>query len=217
MDRGHPPLDFPFYGLPPTWVGPRWVESITGPLGHPADGIWLRHGSALVHDARSPWLRVGTLRGDRFPGASRESRTAFSALLALVDATMPSPADRPPDYTERVGDVVAEHADRHASWRTVTWSVDGAPVTASMTTWAGGWAAFATLPSVDVAVVGHLVDPAGLHLAEVADSAAYHFDLHAGPVFPITVEESRRAAGVDPGAGDDVWWPAHEDHTHAMT
>ena len=99
MDRGHPPLDFPFYGLPPTWVGPRWLESVTGPLGHPADGIWLRHGSALVHDARSSWLRVGTLRGDRFPGASRESRTAFSALFALVDATMPRPADRPPDYT----------------------------------------------------------------------------------------------------------------------
>lgn len=217
MDLGHPPLDFPFYGLPPAWVGPRWVESITGRLGHPADGIWLRHGSALVHDALNPWLRMGTLRGDRFLGTERESATAFTAMFALVDATMPSPADRPPDYTERIGDVVAEHADLHAAWPTASWSVDDEPVTASVTTWAGAWAAFATLPSVDLAVVGHLVDPSSLDLATVVDSAAYHFDRHAGPVFPTTVEESRRAAGVDPDAGDDVWWPAHEDHVRAMT
>lgn len=217
MDRGHPPLDFTFYGLPATWAGPRWVESITGPLGRPADGIWLRHGSALVHDARSAWLRVGTLRGDRFPGTSRESRTAFSAMFALVDATMPNPADRPADYTERIGDVVAEHADRHASWPTVGWSVEGRHTTASLVTWAGAWAAFVTMPSVDLAVVGHLIDPDGLELVEVVDSARYHFDRTAGPVFPATVEESRRAAGADPGAGDDVWWPAHEDHAGAVS
>lgn len=215
MDPSHPPLDLPFYGVAADWGGPRWLAHVDGPLGHPADGIWLRHGSPIVHDARSPWLQIGTLREDRFPGreVAHAERAASTATFALVDATMPREADRPPGYKDRVMSVANARAEQHEAWPDVTWSVDGEPVRASVTRWAGAWAAFTTLlPRVDVVVVGSGFDPDGLALAEVVDSSAYHFDRHARLVFPDTVEQSRAAAGVDPAAGDDVWWPAHPDH-----
>lgn len=218
MEMSHPVLDFPVYGLTEGPDGPRWLDGVEGRLGSPATGVWLGHGSTR-RDSRRPWTQVGTFSGDRFPGAGvdADQRIASSAVLAVVNATMPDPVNRPDDYGHRLLDVASTRAASHTAWRQVSWVVDHRPVPASVLEWAGAWAAFTTaLPEVDVVVIGFGVEPAGLALVEVRDASPYHFDLGRPIIFPDTVEQARAAAGVwsDPVTAS-AWWPAHPDHTTA--
>lgn len=215
MGLSHPAPDFPIHGLAAAPDGPRWVDGFEGPLGAPADGVWLRHGRTLARDPREPWLRVGTLRGDRFPGpeVAREARTAFTVMFALVDATMPAPTERPDDYKRRVVDHATRHAERHLDWRRVTWTVDGRAVEASVVDWAGAWAGFTcAVPDVDLAVVASGTEPEGLALTRLDDTSDYHFDRTQPLLFPDTVQRAQHAAGAVDTDADDVWWPTHPDH-----
>ena len=218
MDMTHPVLDFPVNGLSGGPDGPRWLDGVEGPLGSSATGVWLGHGSTR-RDSRRPWAQVGTLRRDRFPGArvDADQRIAARAVFAVVDATMPDPANRPDDYAPRLLDVASTRAAGHTAWQQVSWTVDHRSVSASVLEWAGAWAAFTTaLPEVDVVVIGFGVEPAGLALVEVRDASTYHFDLGRPITFPDTVEQARAAAGVwADAASADARWPAHPDHTTA--
>lgn len=215
---GHPALDFPVYGLRDSPPGPRWIDAVVGRLGHPVDGLWLEHGST-PRDAARPWVRVGTFRRDRFPGAEvdADQRVAFDAVFAVVDATMPHPMDRSEDHGARLLDSASARAASPTAWQQVSWVLGHQSVPASVLHWAGAWVAFTTaLPGVDIVVIGFGVEPAGLTLTEVRDAEAYHFDPDQPITFPDTVERSRAAAGVRYGASTaDGWWPEHPDHTTA--
>src|SRR5688572_16766587 len=109
MDMSFPALDFPLYGLAGEWDPPRWLDHVEGPLGSPSSGVWLRYGAAHVHDAQEPWVRVATLRRDRYAHVRPDPNSvprdpAFAAMFALVNATMPEPAGRPDEYTRRIVD-----------------------------------------------------------------------------------------------------------------
>jgi hypothetical protein len=160
---------------------------------------------------------VGTFRRDRFPGVAvdADERSAFSAVVAVVDATMPHPANRPDDYGHRLLDSASTRAATRTEWQHVSWAVGHQSVSASVLYWAGAWAAFTTAMSkVDIVMVGFGTEPAGLTLSEVRDASEYHFDSDRPITFPETVEQSRAAAGVRSDATtDDEWWPDHTDHT----
>ena len=226
MDLSFPALDFPLYGLVGEWDPPRWLDFVEGPLGSPASGVWLRYGSAHVHDAHEPWVRVATLRRDRYSHLRANPNSvprdaAFSAMLTLVDATMPQPAGRPGNYDHRIVDFAQSEADRHDLWPQATWSVGQLPVPAPVFAWAGAWAGFTmAVPDVDIVVVGSGIDPNGLTLEEVNDASVYHFDAHRPIKFPETLEQARAEAlapvGVDSEHDGDAWWPAHPDHASAL-
>jgi hypothetical protein len=74
--------------------------------------------------------------------------------------------------------------------------VDGAPVSARVIWFAGGWAAVSdAVAEVYLSAVGMGVGPDGLSLARLQDGTAYHFDLDQ-PLRPGVLSASRRAAGA---------------------
>ena len=226
MDRSWPAVDFPLYGLAGEWGPPRWLDYVEGPLGSPATGVWLRHGSARVHDSLEPWVRVATLRRDRYAHVRENPNSvprdpAFAAMLTLVDVTMPEPSGRPDDYAHRIVDFAQAEADRHDQWPQATWTIGLLPAPAPVFAWAGAWAGFTrVVPEVDVVIVGSGIEPNGLVLSQVDDTSAYHFDAHRPITFPETLERARARAlsvvGDDSDQADDVWWPAHPDHRAAL-
>jgi hypothetical protein len=179
-----------------------------------------------VHDAQEPWVRVATLRRDRYAHVRPDPNSvprdpAFAAMFALVNATMPEPAGRPDEYTRRIVDFAGREADRHSRWPEATWTIDLVPVSASVFEWAGAWAGFTTaVHEVDVVVVGSGIAPSGLTISRVNDTSAYHFDGRRPIRFPETVAQARAealaAVGVESEMDADVWWPAHPDHTSAL-
>ncbi len=225
MGMSFPALGFPLYGLDGEWDAPRWLDFVEGPSGSQASGVWLRYGAAHVHEAHEPWARVATMRRDRYSHVRTNPQSvprdpAFAAMLALVDATMPAPTERPDDYTRDIVDFAQRAADRHSRWPEAIWTIDLVPVSASVFEWAGAWAGFTTaVPEVDVVVVGSGIEPSGLTLSGLDDTSAYHFDRDRPIRFPETVVLARAEAlgrGVESDQDADVWWPAHPDHTAAL-
>lgn len=167
MDLSHPPLDFPIYGLAAgEWDPPRWLDHMEGPLGWRAEGVWLRHGSPLVHDAQEPWLRVATFRRDRYEHKpdplTTPSDVAQRASFTLLDLTAPEPSRTPEGYADRIIDAARALGDRHPEWPQVTWTLDGDPVSASVVSFAGAWAGFTrAVPDADIVVVGCGIEPNG--------------------------------------------------------
>jgi hypothetical protein len=104
---------------------------------------------------------------------------AFRAAHILIDVTLPVLAVPRPDGLLRV---VLEHAmeiaGQYPQWSAVGWRVDGAPVTARVIWFAGGWAAVSdAVAEVYLSAVGMGVGPDGLSLTHLQDGVACHFDL----------------------------------------
>lgn len=203
MDLGHPPLHFPFYGVDTPAVRPRWLAAVEGRLGHPATGVWLRHGSLPPHPAGEPWLLVGTLRGGRSVDVRGDvpiptEDVAADAVLRLLDVIAERTGSSPDGEPDRVVDLADREGARHAEWPRRTWTVAGTEVRVPVLESEGGWAGFARdLDGADLVVLGGGVDPDRLVLTRVVDGGAYGFD-PAEPIrSPQTLRRSRaRALGA---------------------
>jgi hypothetical protein len=223
MRCSFPAVDFPLYGLQADWDLPRWLDHVDGRAGEPPVGIWLWHGRQRAPSPWGPWLRVASLPRERHArsmtpaGGDPVREVAFAATFALINATVPAPAERPTDYPQRALNLAQRQADRYSQWKGVTWVVNDERVPALTLDWAGAWTGFTTaVPEVDIVAVGCGIQPTALILTEYADTALYHFDWRLPLEFPDVVEAGRVQAlfQVDvavPG-NDSGYWPRHPDH-----
>lgn len=85
-DQGHPPIEFPFFGLA-EWIGPTWVEFYEGALNAPITTLWLGH---RVPQGRAH-LSVGT-DNERMRGLDVGENLAFGALFTLSERMRPDRA-----------------------------------------------------------------------------------------------------------------------------
>ena len=129
----HPPLDFPAYGLDPSWHGPHWLEFIEGKANEPSWGVWLCHGSTRVPQLGEPWLLVATMpreRHTRLMNANGSKPTwaiAWAAMSQLTGRTTPQLSGKELHvYRTATTRLVIEQAELSEAWTPVTWKVDGA-------------------------------------------------------------------------------------------
>jgi hypothetical protein len=196
-----PPVDFPLYGLEPSWPGPRWLELFGEAIGDPVSWVTLGHRSL---DGEST-VFVETFsrpRADALVSASGEppmQHVAHYASNTLINVTLPEHSAPLPDgFLRTLGDHAYEHSLQYAQWPLVRWRVDGTVVTARAWRFAGGWVAISDgVESVYLAAVGVGTDPDGLSLAVLQDDGAYHFDLNQ-PLHPEMLSASLdRDGGYD--------------------
>lgn len=226
MGLGWPALTFTPYGLAGEWDAPRWLAMLDGRLGHPATGVQLQHGWTRGRDPERPWVRITSLRKDRYDELKIDrvavpADAADHAMFALTDVTMPEPLVSPDDYRDRITEQGRRQARRHGEWPRTTWTIDDEAVPASVFRFAGAWAGFTTAgTAADVIVLGFGIEPDGLALTGLNDTSAYHFDRHRAVTFPQTLQQSQGAAlarlGGDWNNEPDRSWPAHPDHAAAL-
>lgn len=226
MGLGWPPLTFTPYGLAGEWDAPRWLDMLDGRLGHPATGVQLRHGWTRGRDPERPWLRITSLRKDRYDELTIDrvavpADGADHAMFALTDVTMPAPLVSPDDY--RGPDLRAGQAPSTSTRRVAADDVDhrrrgraclGVPVRRA-------WAGFTTAgTAADVIVLGFGIEPDGLALTELHDTSAYHVDAPQPLSLTETLPRSQKAAlehlRGDGGRDVDRPWPAHPDHASVL-
>ena len=191
-----PPVDFPVYGLDPSWAGSRWLESFGDRIGDPVTWVSLGHRNL---DGDSTVL-VETFYRPRLAPGYRESaicNAAGYACTVLINITLPGHhADPWPDgFLRALAGLSEEQAGRCAQWPLVGWRVDGADVRAHVWRFAGGWAGVSDPGGpVALAAIGMGVEPDGLSLAVVRDADAYHFDL-GQPLGPDILSAGLRRDG----------------------
>ena len=214
-----PRIQFPVYGLDPSWPGLRWLELFGDEIGDPVRWVSLGHrsrdGDALVMVKTYRRLATGSPRSYQIPtdaqaaelGRSPLEWVAFNAAFELVNLTLPVRSlPRPPGFYRALVDHAEQAGREYARWPTVRWSVDGHAVTAHRWPFAGGWAAFTdAVEGVYLYATGLGADPDGLSLARLTDADAYHFDLHS-PLATALLTSSRAAAlGDRPLPGRPDW------------
>jgi hypothetical protein len=173
-----PPVDFPVYGLDPSWPGSRWLESVGDLIGDPVSWVSLGHRSL---DGESTVL-VETFSQARATLACGElpmEHVAGYACTALVNITIPDHSKPLPDgFLRALGQRSREQAEQCAQWPLVRWRVGGTDVPARVWRFAGGWAAISdAVDRVYLAAIGMGTEPGGLSFAVLRDGDAYHFDL----------------------------------------
>lgn len=172
-DRGHRPIDFPFFGLA-GWTGPTWAEFYEGGLGEPVTTLWLGH---RVPDGRAH-LSVGThnQRPDSYPlGAD----LAFGCLFTLTERMRPdrSAVTLPAGFNTAQIDWVQARSQEWQDWATVPCTVDGAGHALSYQRYAWGWAGFVVdAGTAGIKLVGVGLEPAAVRLETVREPARYGFD-----------------------------------------
>jgi hypothetical protein len=190
-----PPVDFPVYGLEPSWAGSRWLESFGDRIGDPVTWVSLGHRSL---DGGSTVL-VGTFCRPLAAVGSRETLTehvAGYACTALVNMTIPDHSEPlPDDFLRALSRLSRQHSETSEQWPLVSWRVDGRDVPAHVWRFAGGWAAVSdTGAPVALAAIGMGSDPDGLSLAAIGDGDTYHFDL-GQPLHPDTLSAGLQRDG----------------------
>ncbi len=199
-----PPVDFPVYGLVPSWPGERWLDSYGDSVG---DVIrWLR----LAHRSRQGGGLVMVETHSRARTDAQSARTgepalesvSFGAALVLVNLTLPAGSvARPPGMLHALADRATESGKHFADWEPLTWRVDGTPVPARTWRFAGGWAAFSdAVDDVYLAAAGQSGSPDDVELVRLPDSAGYRFDL-TRPLHPRVIAASLAAAEQPGTAG----------------
>jgi hypothetical protein len=185
-----PPVDFPVYGLEPSWPGSRWLESFGDPIGDPVTWVSLGHRSL---DGESIVL-VETFSRPRVARGGRELPlvdVAGYACTVLINITLPEYSRPFPNgFLQALVGLSEKQSEQCAQWPLIRWRVDGTPVLARVWRFAGGWAAISNaVESVYLAVVGMRTEPGGLSLAALPDGDAYHFDL-SQPLHPDNLAAS---------------------------
>jgi hypothetical protein len=194
-----PPVGFPVYGLDGSWPGTRWLDSFGDQAGDPPRWARLGHQSA---DGASlilveTYSRPATDDLAERQGEPHLADAAFRAAHILIDVTLPVLAvPRPAGSLRVVVEHAMEIAGQYPQWPAVGWRVDGAPVSARVIWFAGGWAAVSdAVAEVYLSAVGMGAGPDGLSLARLQDGTACHFDPDR-PLRPGVLSASSRAAGA---------------------
>jgi hypothetical protein len=205
-----PQIQFPVYGLDPSWPGARWLELFGDEIGDPLRWVSLGHrsrdGDALVVVKTYARRAAGAPRSYQIPtdaqaaelGRSPLEWVAFSAAVELINLTLPVRSlPRPPGFNRALADRAGQAGQEYGRWPAVRWSVDGQAVTAHRWRFAGGWAAFTdAVEGVYLYATGLGTDPDGLSLSVLQDGGGYHFALDQ-PLWPEALSAARAAAGVD--------------------
>lgn len=172
-DRGHPPIDFPFFGVSP-WTGPTWVEFYEGALGHPMTTLWLGH---RVENGRAH-ISVGT-NTQRLDGLELGEDLAFGSLFTLSERMRPArtAVEFPAGFNKAQVDHVYESSQRWREWPTVRCEVDGEEAVLSHRRYAWGWAGFICDVGVaGVKLVAVDVEPDTIALRTIQTPQTYGFD-----------------------------------------
>jgi hypothetical protein len=194
-----PPFGFPVFGLDASWPGARWLDSFGDQVGDPPWRVTLGHQSAdgesliLVETySRPPADDLAARRGE-----PPLEDVAIRAAVILNDVTLPvQSVSRPDGFLPVLVEHAMEIAGQHMQWPAVGWRVDGTPVSARVSWFAGGWAAISDgVAEVYLSAVGVGTSPDSLSLARLRDGTGYHFDLEQ-PLPPGVRSASRRAAHV---------------------
>ena len=173
-----PRVDFPVYGLDPSWAGSRWLESFGDRIGDPVTWVSLGHRSLGGDSA----VLVQTFYRPRLAPGDHESpicNAAGYACPVLINITLPGHQSdpRPGGFIRALAGLSEEQARRCEQWPLAGWRVDGADVHAHVWRFAGGWAAVSDPGGpVVLAAIGMGAGPDGLSLEVVRDAGAYHFD-----------------------------------------
>lgn len=172
-DPGHPPIDFPFFGVSP-WTGPTWVEFYEGAVGHPMTTLWLGH---RVENGRAH-ISVGT-NTRRLDGLELGEDLAFSCLFTLSERMRPDrdAVEFPDGFNKAQVDHVYESSQRWRDWPTVGCEVDGTETVLSHHRYAWGWAGFiCDVGAAGVKLVAVDVEPDTIALRTVQAPETYGFD-----------------------------------------
>jgi hypothetical protein len=190
-----PPVDFPVYGLEPSWPGSRWLESFGDRIGDPVTWVSLAHlgyvTGSLVFVETFSRTRVDLGHSER-PLAE----VAGYACTVLINMTLPEHSQPFPDgFLPALVNLSERQSEQCEQWPQTRWRVDGRAVSVRVWRFAGGWAAVSEgVEGVYLAAAGMGTEPDGLSLAVVRDGDAYHFDL-SRPLHPETLAASRRRDG----------------------
>ena len=217
-----PRIQFPVYGLDPSWPGLRWLELFGDEIGDPVRWVSLGHrsrdGDALVMVKTYRRLATGSPRSYQIPtdaqaaelGRSPLEWVAFNAAFELANLTLPVRSlPRPPGFYRALVDHAEQAGQEYAQWPAVGWSVDGRTVTAHCWRFAGGWAAFTdAVPGLYLYATGLGADADDLSLAALPDGGAYHVDLDQS-LWAENLSAARTAAGADdqPELPSETWHP----------
>lgn len=172
-DLGHPPLEFPFFGLA-EWTGPRWVEFYEGPIGRPVTTLWLGH---RVPHGRAH-VSVGT-NNQRFEGLGLGEDLAFGSMFTLSERMRPdsSSVQFPLGFNKVQVDCVQARSEEWRTWPQVSCSVDDDEMRLSYRSYAWGWAGFiCDVGTAGIKLVGVEIEPEAVSLVTVLDPGGYGFD-----------------------------------------
>lgn len=206
-DRGHPPIDFPFFGVA-SWEGLTWVEFYQGAIGHPMTTLWLGH---RARGGRAH-LSVGT-HNQRLDGLDLREDLAFSCLFTLSERMRPDrgSVEFPDGFNKVQVDYVYELSQHWRDWPTVACVVDGTEEAMSYQRYAWGWAGF--VPSVGVAgvqLVGVDIEPGTVRLETVREPRKYGLD----PTQRLSVSDLYERDDLPVDACLPLPWAStmHDDH-----
>jgi hypothetical protein len=187
----------PLYGLAEDCAGPRWLDTFESDVR--GDIVWLAHGSDRWLFSRAvPWACVGSTNTT---SATAERDLARAGLMLLLGS------EASPRYTPFIGlrawfrvfrEVIQPRVEQFDSWDEVGWEVDGRPVTAKVSTFAGAWTGVASIaPASAVVVLAAGTAPSAIRLITQTNGDSYHFDMSQ----PITEQACERAMRAALGAG----------------
>jgi hypothetical protein len=192
-----PPIGFPVYGLDGSWPGARWLDSFGDQVGDPPRWVRLSHQSAdgdsliMVESYSRPATDdLAARRGER-----PLDDAAVRAAVILINLTLPAQSvPRQDGFLRVLVEHAMEIAGQYPRWPAVGWRVDGTPVSARVSWFAGGWAAVSDgVAEVYLSAVGVGTSPDSPSLARLRDGTGYHFDLEQ-PLRPGVMSASSRAA-----------------------
>lgn len=198
-DVSAPPIDFPVYGMDPSWAGTRWLDYYQGKVGDPVWSVGLGHLSA----GHAGGVVVSTLRREHYDtvaarmGVDPLAEVALDGAIRLGDAGLPvREVPRPPGLLRALVDHMSRQAQRCRDWPVVTWRLDGEPITAPVLRFADGWLTCTDAPRdgyLTVVGIGVPLSPS-LHVTR-ADLREYGVD-PAVRLSPALLAEARPAVGL---------------------
>ncbi|MEU6643233.1 hypothetical protein ABZ863_11850 [Saccharomonospora sp. NPDC046836] len=202
-DKASLPVDFTVYGLDQTFRGPRWVDFFEGVPDAAPWALWLGHRE---RDS-TRGVRIGSMPRARYDqtmcstGGDPLAEVAFSGAFGLVNLTLPDGSvPRPEGLIQSLVEHAEQEAKRYPAWPWVRWDVDGTSVPARVLRFAGAWAGFTDgLADTYVVAIGIGVEPEGLRLVPISETAAYGTDLTA----PLSLTALGRYKSNRP----EAWFP----------
>jgi hypothetical protein len=212
-----PPVDFPVYGLDPSWPGRRWLGNFGDAIGDPVHWVSLDHqgvdGASIV--VLQSISRPRTDAWEERSGQTPLQHVAWYAAAGLINVTLPvRSVARPEGMLRALADHANERSCQCAQWPLVSWSVDGAEAAANVWRFAGGWAAVSdAADGAYLAAAGVGTGPDDLSLAVLQDGSTYHFGLDQ-PLHAHVMSASARAAGMP--FGEDPPWRRQDWHADQL-
>jgi hypothetical protein len=186
-------VDYPVYGLAGESPSPRWMSMFGGDAGRPPTSISLSHAGWA--DPGDAWITVTTVSRREYD-RRREPEWEFvwDVVMQLGLTAKPTRLSGAHErlWGERLTDFANQAPTNVSSWPSMTWSVDGASVSARYIRFAGLWAAYSNdLTDVRLYAVGSIADPEKLRFA-ATDGIEYGMDLR----LPLETPGSLQRAGA---------------------